>query len=343
MLHVTRRRPLLALLALSAVFGLLVSVAQARPSRRSAATASAQTVRITVDSFTLGSQAWVAQDRGYLQKSGIDPQIQIYSTGADGLDAILTGQADMGFALDFASLTRMVTDQLRIVASNMEPLPGFHQFAVKSGIQGPSDLVGKTVAIAPGTSQQYVTLRYLQINRVPLDKVKIVSLSSVFDIVSALRSGSVDAAFVWGPGVQQATSIPGVRILTSDAAARVRSVGYVVVRKDFLAKRFGAVVNTLKALALSTSWIRNNMSAAAQIVSSRNKAPVETVLASLKTQNFQLRLTSSELDALRSLAGFEYGAGITKTRVVVKRIVDYRALKRVNPRSVQLNKLWLAK
>lgn len=343
MFHVTRRRRLLVLLALGAVLGLLVSAAQARTVRRSSAMASPQTVRITVDSFTLGSQAWVAQDRGYFQKFGINPQIQVYSTGADGLDALLTGQADMGFALDFASLTRMVTDQLRIVGANMEPLPGFHQLAVKAGIQGPSDLIGKTMAIAPGTSQQYMTIRYLQVNHVPLSKVKIVQLSSVFDIVSALRSGSIDAAFVWGIGVQQAKSIPGVSILASDAAAHAHSVGYVVVRKDFLAKHFDAVVNVLKSVALSTSWIRNNMSAAAQIISSHANAPVDTVLASLKTQNFQLRLTSSELDSLRSVAGFAYGAGITKTQVAVKKIVDYRALKVVNPRSVQLSKFWLKK
>lgn len=333
------RRPALALVALLAVAALCIGLADAGATSTSPR-ASAQTVRIAVDSFTLGSQAWVAQERGYFQRFGLNPQIQTYSTGVDGLDAVLTGQADMGIAIDFAALTRMATDQLRIVATALKPSPGFHQLAVRGDVRAASDLAGKTMAIATGTAQQYVTLKYLMRMRVPVIRVKLVTLPSAFDMVSALRSGSISAAFVWGPAVAQAQNAPGVSILTSDAGARASFVGYLVVKKEFLASDRRAVENTLRALSLATSYIRNNMSDSAQIISKYNRAPSETVLTSLRSQNFVVQLKTSDLDELRSKAGFEYGAGITRERISVPKIVDARALSAVHANAIQLNVFW---
>ncbi len=69
----------------------------------SAGMAGAQTlepVRFGVDAYTTGSQIWVAKEKGFFEKEGIDAQITTFATGVEAIDALLIGRADMAVGLD---------------------------------------------------------------------------------------------------------------------------------------------------------------------------------------------------------------------------------------------------
>ena len=52
-------------------------------------------VRFGVDAYTTGSQIWVAKEKGYFTKQGIDAQITTFATGVEAIDALLIGRADI--------------------------------------------------------------------------------------------------------------------------------------------------------------------------------------------------------------------------------------------------------
>ncbi len=288
-------------------------------------------VRFGVDAFILGAQIHVAEERGLFKKYGIDPEVQVFSYGSDTLDAVLAGRSDFGVALDFATLTRLPAGQLRIVAAIMEPSPGFHKLAVRSGINGPEDLKGKRIGVAQGTLQHYVTLRYLNVNHIPTDSVKITPFSSLFEIVGALRAGRIDAAWVWGNGTDQAKEIPGVKILTDDSAARNQSTGYLVVSRQLLDRNPAAVKGTLQALAEATDWMVKNMDDASKIVAARVKAPQAEVLTEMKRENYTFGLKTSQLETLDNLEEFMVTNGILKKALAVRTYVDFAPLREVAP------------
>ena len=89
-------------------------------------------VTIGVDFNVLGAQVWIAQDRGFFRKYGVNPNIQSFAFGIDTVDAVLTGRLDFGMALDFALITRLRSGQLRIISTIIEPDAGFHKLAVNA-------------------------------------------------------------------------------------------------------------------------------------------------------------------------------------------------------------------
>ena len=301
------------------------SMAQSAPAK----------VTIGVDSFVLGAQAWVAQDLGLFKKYGIDANIRTFSTGVDTLDAVLTGQTDIGFGIDFAVLTRLSSKHLRIISECMNPNPGFHKLAVWNGISGPQDLVGKSMGVAQGTAQQYVTYRYLEVNHIPASSVKLVDMGGLFNIISALRSHRIDAAWVWGNGVDQAKAIKGVSILTNDSAAKVNYVGYIVSSPTFLKDHTDTAGKLLKALSEATDWMNQNMQKAADMVAKNIHAKPAAVLASMKPENYVIELKRANLDSMTQLGSFMVKHGIIKENLNPLDFVDSTPLKKVLPGKVQ--------
>jgi NitT/TauT family transport system substrate-binding protein len=297
---------------------------------------AADDVTIGVDFNILGSQVWVAKDKGFFEKHGVNANVQPFAFGIDTIDAALTGQIDFGLALDFATTTRLQSRQLKIVSAIIEPEPGFHKLAVNEAIKKPEDLAGKRIGIANGTAQHLVTLGYLKNSGIDPANATIIPLPSLLEIVASLRAGRLDAAFVWGDGVAQASEIPGVDILGDDKPAKVRLYGYISTTKAFAGEKPQAVENTLRALAEATDWMAANFDEAVDIVASHAKSPRDRVKAQMEIQHFTISLKPEQLEGFDKIADFAAANGITKTRIAPRDFIDASFLKAVDPSRVTL-------
>jgi NitT/TauT family transport system substrate-binding protein len=294
------------------------------------------TVRFGVDQFILGAPVHVAAELGIFRRYGIRPVIQPFPLGIDTVDAVLAGRTDVGFALDFPLLIRLQTGQLRVVAAVIEPEGGFHKLAVRRGINTAADLRGKRLGIAQGTAQHYVTLKYLQNSGVALSEVSLVPLPSLFEIIAALRRGTIDAAWVWAQGTDEAQQIEGVRILTDDRVVRQTSFGFMTVSRQFLASNPDTLVAVLRAIIEATEWMNRNMPVAARIIASRNGAPEDRTLTELRRQNATVSLERKHIDALVDLLDFMLTNQIIRTRVTVPDFFVVRPLRQADPARVKL-------
>ncbi len=293
-------------------------------------------VRFGVDSFILGAQIDVAAAKGFFEKHGVDAELQTFSFGVDTVDAVLADRTHFGVVIDFAGLTRAPADQFRIVAIIMEPEPGFHKLAVRGDINGPEDLRGKRLGVARSTVQEYITNRYLEINGVPPESAEMVEFTSLFEIVAALRSGQIDAAWVWADGPKQLADVEEIRILTDDAAAKHQTLGYIVVDKDFLQDNPKAVEASLAALVEATDWLIENMEEGAEIVSKRTGAAPEDVLPVMKLEHYQITLQKRQIEMLKNLAKFMTERNIVDKPIDVDKLVDPAPLRKVAPDRVDL-------
>jgi len=295
---------------------------------------AADTVRIGVDFNVLGAQIWVAEEKGFFEKNGVDAEIKPFAFGIDTIDAALTGQLDFGLALDFATTTRLQSGQLKIVSAIIEPEAGFHKLAAAQGITKPEDLAGKTIGIARGTAQHLVTISYLK--NFGVADTTLTSLPSLLEIVASLRAGRIDAAFVWGDGVAQSKEIPGVTILGDDKPANVRLHGYISTTNGFAEKNPQAVVNTLKALAEATEWMEANWSEAVDIVASHAKSPREAVEAQMKLQHFTISLKPAQVEGFDKIAEFALANEILKAPLKPRDFIDPSFLRQVDAGRVTL-------
>ncbi|HEV2505185.1 MAG TPA: ABC transporter substrate-binding protein [Mesorhizobium sp.] len=261
-------------------------------------------VRFGVDAYTTGSQIWIAKEKGFFEKEGIDAQITTFATGVEAIDALLIGRADMAVGLDFPIVSRMQGGKLTVLAGIFHSMPGFHKLVVANDIKQAKDLAGKKIGIATGTAQHLITIKYLEENGIPEDKVEIVGFTSLMEIVASLRSGRIDAAFVWADGTQRTIDGGKHYVLTDDAAAKRSSSAYIVAQTDFTQKHPELTVATLRALDAASQFIAQNKDEAAGLIAKNTRAPRETMRDLLNYNEFALALTDYERSGFNEVADF---------------------------------------
>ena len=301
-----------------------------------AAARAADDVTIGVDFNVIGAQVWIAQDKGFFRKHGVNPSIQPFAFGIDTVDAVLAGRLDLGMGVDFALTSRLRSGQLRMISAIIEPDPGFHKLVVNASIRKPEDLAGKRIGLAKGTSAHLVTLSYLGNFGINPDAATLIPMPSLTEIVASLRADRIDAAFVWGDAVARAVEIPGVRILGDDTPADVLLYGYLVTSETFSAQHPQAVKNVLTALIDATEWMRANFEEAVDIVASHAKSPRERVKAEMLIENYTISLKPEQLKGFDKVADFAAANGLTPSRVNPREFVDSSYLKALAPNLVTL-------
>ncbi|MFI0901540.1 NrtA/SsuA/CpmA family ABC transporter substrate-binding protein [Streptomyces sp. NPDC020983] len=206
------------------------------------------TVRIP-DGGNSGVLALARKD-GSLDKALAKVHAKVAWTGTAGAFAPAAQELDAG-ALDVAEGS--ITSAIAALAQS----PGFRLFAAvdpdqlgegilvkkDSGINSVSDLVGRKVAVWHGGTSEYLLLKALEQQHVPVDEVERVYLQPN-QIGPVFNSGQVDAWSTWATYSVPAIANSGARFLTT--GGQVGSENYAVwaVRNGF-AKDHPEVVKAL--------------------------------------------------------------------------------------------------
>lgn len=294
-----------------------------------------QTVRLGVDAYTTGSQIWVAKDQGFFEANGIDADITVFATGVEAVDALIVGREDMSVGLDFPVISRVKEDNVTILTALFRSNPGFHKLVVNNDIKSAADLVGKKIGIATGTAEHLITIRYLEENGISEDQVEIVGFTSLMEIVASLRSGRIDASFVWADGTDRAIEGGNHYVLVDDSAANRSGSAYLAASTPFVTQNPEATVGVLKALDQASEFITNNPDEAAAIIAKGTRAPAETVRNLLDFNDFTLALTDYERTGFEEVSTF-----LAKTRGTMLDFsvaVDPSFLEQAAPEKVQLS------
>jgi NitT/TauT family transport system substrate-binding protein len=277
------------------------------PATSAAASFPPASVTFGVDSFGGAVPLYAAQQQGIFADYGITATIDTYSVGLDTLNAALAGTADFGWAFDYGSLGAMAADQLRYVAVLERTQPGFHQLALTSRVPGTAELGGKRLGVVEGTQQHYITLAYLDKLGIARDAVELVPFGAVLEIVAAMRTGQVDAAWVFGQGVGEATNIEGVEIVADDGEVLTGGRGFLIAARKIVDERPEVVERVLRALIDALAWIEANdpeLETTTEYIAGELNAPVEGVRANLENAEFTVSFNQSDLDVLTTFAEF---------------------------------------
>ena len=268
-------------------------------------------VRYAVDGFVLGTLIRVAEAKGYLAEEHIDPTMLTFSYGVDTVDAVLAGQADFGVIIDMPLLTRLSSDKLAVPALIGTPNPGWHKLYVSQDYKQPQDLKGKKIAVATGTAQEFVTRTHLRDNGLdPENDVELVGLGSLFEIIGAMKAGRVDAAWIWGQGVEQISGDDRYRFEADDSIVNQKTTALLVVSKDYLANNRDGVVATLRALDKAGAVVKADVGEAAQIVAKGIAGDPDKVKPVIMGQNYALSFEKSAMDSLKDKYDFLVAQGV---------------------------------
>jgi NitT/TauT family transport system substrate-binding protein len=153
--------------------------------------------------YAVGDHAayWVALDKGYFAKAGLDVALETSKGSGDAIAKVDTGRADAGLADSAVVIAALARDaRIKIVGMVFDKTPLNVFSRRESAVLRPKDLEGKTLAAPPGDSQRQIWPAFARINGVDAGKVTWVNVEPAAKI-AALAEKRVDAVADYTTGL----------------------------------------------------------------------------------------------------------------------------------------------
>lgn len=154
-----------------------------------------------------------------------------------------------------------------------------------SRLKKPSDLKGKSVAVAQGSSAHYQLIASLEKAGLGFKDVDVKYLQPA-DALAAFTSGKVDAWSVWDPYTSQVLESKKGHVLT-DGDGLVNGLNFQVAAPGALKdkKKSAAIDDYLKRLQRAQAWVYKHPEAWAKVWAKDTGLPYEVALAAVKRSN----------------------------------------------------------
>ena len=200
--------------------------------------------------------------KGWFQKHmGGHVVLKEFSSGPAALTALASGalqfMTEIGNPPVAAAINRGI--ELDVIWNN-ETFTTGEGLVVRnqSGIKSLADLVGKRVAVVAGSSSDYVLTSALAKAGVDRSKIHLINVAPP-GMLSAWEGGSIDAAFVWTPVLDQ-LAVHGGKVVFTDgnAVAYAPSVNLSVVNRAWAKSHPEQVAQFLRAQNQGVEYTRSH-------------------------------------------------------------------------------------
>ena len=218
---------------------------------------AADKIRVGEGPFITGGAFYIARDKGYFAKVGIEVETRSFMDGAMAVPSMISGELDMTLMTPNASLFNSVAKgaPLVIILDRGHNKKGFAYTLVNvsqalhdQGIKSMADfakLKGKKIGVgALGSINQYnMSQALLKVGLDPAKDVQWVVNVSQPDLMKMLGQGQVDATdLAWQFGVFAQQNKWGPIVATGDQMVPDAAIAMVAVHKGFLEKNRDVVV-----------------------------------------------------------------------------------------------------
>jgi NitT/TauT family transport system substrate-binding protein len=270
--------------AVGFVVGLLGLLVQVRAAELTPAT-------IRMDFIIGGKHApwFVAFEKGFYAKRGLNVTIQSSTGSADTVRTIGAGGADFGFAdISTTIVARSRGTPIQTVAQ-FGYVPATIMWREDTHIKQLKDLEGKTYAISPGQAQWYLMPAYCRINKIDYKAIRIQETAAPLQ-PAALATKKADFIVMYRGSndeiAELAASKVGVklnRIFMKDTGLDIYGTGLVVKEND-AKKRPEFVRAYVEATLEGLRYARDNQEEALKILL-KHKPELDQYLATVQLKN----------------------------------------------------------
>jgi len=183
--------------------------------------------------FESTTLVWIAEEKGFLSRNGLDMVLRKYDTGAGALDGVLKGEADIGIGIaEFPLVGAVLHNQKFRVIGNVDEADFIYIVARKDrGIEKAGDLKGKRIGTTLGTVAQFHLGRFLNLNGLNIQDVNIVDIKTPEDWVNAVPNGDIDAIATAQPYAYRCKQLLGANAIYMPAQSSQPLYGVVVGAK----------------------------------------------------------------------------------------------------------------
>lgn len=232
---------------------------------------------------------FVALEKGFYAKRGLNVTIQSSTGSADTVRTIGAGGADFGFAdISTTIVARSRGTPIQTVAQ-FGYVPATIMWREDTNIKQLKDLEGKTYAISPGQAQWYLMPAYCRINKIDYKAIRIQETSAPLQ-PAALATKKADFIVMYRASndeiAELAASKVGIklkRIFMKDTGLDIYGTG-LVVKEDDVKKRPEFVRAYVEATLEGLRYARDHQEEALKILL-KHKPELDQYLSTLQLKN----------------------------------------------------------
>jgi NitT/TauT family transport system substrate-binding protein len=219
----------------------------------------------------------LAIQEGFFQEEGLTVEVRDVQTGAIGVSALLSGDAQFaGVSYPTVFLARQGGAPLRIVAESERGRPGYSGFTTVRGssVREPGDLAGKKVGV-PGLNTIGPIMLTSRLQEMGVDTSEIEFVELPFpNMEAALRRGDIDATWSTEPFVTQIESGGGSVVIDVLGEEGIPEAGYVA-SESFARENPNTVAAFKRAVRKGAALAAREPARVAQILPTYTQTPAE--------------------------------------------------------------------
>ncbi|MGN6735290.1 MAG: ABC transporter substrate-binding protein [Candidatus Binatia bacterium] len=232
---------------------------------------------------------YVALEKGFYAKRGLNPTIQSSTGSADTVRAIGSGSADFGFAdIGTAIVAKSRGTPVEVVAQ-FGYVPATILWRDEGVIKTIKDLAGKSWAISPGQAQWFLMPAYCRINKIYFKSIKIQETAAPIQ-PAAMVTKKADFIVMYRASndeiAEQAAAKVGVklsRVFMKDTGLDIYGTG-LIAKDDDLKKRPELVRAYVEGTLEGLRYTRDNQEESLKILL-KHKPELESALTTIQLKN----------------------------------------------------------
>lgn len=220
------------------------------------------TIRVGVNSSDDNQYLKILDDHtGFLKDRGIDLVTTEFAAGINTIDAITTGQLDVGLFADYAGVNRigntLADTELRAFAT-IKQTTAYDLWVNPETIKEPKDLEGKIGISQAGVVFEYEYGKLFQTYDLDKSKVEIVNVQSVQEALSLAATGGADAYWTHQKNAQKFEEV-GWEPLVSIADIDATMFTFLVANDSYLREHQAEVAKFLAVSEEGFAYITEHL------------------------------------------------------------------------------------
>ena len=284
--------------------------------------------------------AIIGEETGIYEEYGLDVEVTEFAAGVNTVDAITTGQADIGCLADYALVNRIgntASDtDLRVVTRFATSDPDSnHLYVNPDVISELSDLEGNSIVTLTGTVWDYFCGITLDAAGLTSDDVEILEVDSAQSALAVMTSGEGTA--FWASGVNaRKLEEAGMEPLISLADLGSTTDQYYIATESFATDSADVLATFFEATAAIEDYLDDNPDDSAEIIATALDVDTDDIATTLEALTFTLDFTTETLEHLDDIQEWAIGAGSFTEAYDMADFTSLDVLRELYPDAVEI-------
>ncbi|MEE8717317.1 MAG: ABC transporter substrate-binding protein [Coriobacteriales bacterium] len=271
----------------------------------------------------------IGRERGTFEGHGLDVRVSEYAAGINTVDAIVTGQNDIGLLADYAAVNRLGntsdSTDLRLFV-NYQRSHITKLYVNPDRVKTVGDLAGQGFVTLPGTVWDYwvgKTYEYAGISEADRD---VINVDSAQDALGVLTRGDGVAFWASGANASKLEEAGFEPILTMDDLG-IFVDSYFVSTSAYLDANPQVAQRFLEALREIEEWVEGNLDEAGRVVEGQTTQPADQFVENVKQFTLSTSLGQDAIDHLNDIKDWARDAGKFENDFEVTDFIDTKPLE----------------